>query len=138
MNISTEEKKLEAIKRMKALKIFPGVIKHFKREGLVSLSHSPLGTHFWLLDDESKKIVARFEKENDALVYTGIRSYTEIGIMDSFLFVSDYREDWEMDWQNFGSNIVFAYVYNHDNPDLSEMGSIGIVHTSTAGLKRIW
>ncbi len=33
---------------------------------------------------------------------------------------------------------AMAYVYNHDDPDLSELGLIGIAPTFTAGLNRIW
>ena len=137
MKVSMEEKKIEAIKRMKALKIFPDVIKQFEHDGKVSLSHPPVGAHFWL-DDEQKKIVAAFEKENDALVFTGIRSYTNIGKMDSFLFVSDYRDEWHYDWENLEDSMVLAYVYNYDMPDCSEMGSIGIAPTPAAGLRRTW
>ena len=137
MKVSMEEKKIEAVKRMKELKIFPEVIKQFERDGLVSLSHPPVGAHFWL-DDEQKKIVADFEKENDALVFTGIRSYTDIGVMDSYLFVSDYAEEWEMERRDFKHGRALAYVYNHDAPDCSEMGSIGIAPTPAAGLRRTW
>jgi len=137
MKVSMEEKKAEAIKRMKMLKLFPEVIRQFEQDGLVSLSYPPFGAHFWL-DDEQKKIVAAFEKENDALVFTGIRSYTNIGMMDSFLFVSDYAEEWEMERQDFKNSTALAYVYNHAMPDCSEMGCIGIAPTPAAGLRRTW
>ena len=137
MKVSIDEKKVEAIERMKLLKIFPEVIEQFRNDGLVSLSYPPFGAHFWL-DDESKQIVADFEKKNDALVFTGIRSYTNIGMMDSFLFVSDYKEDWTIERRDFRNSTALAYVYNHDMPDCSEMGCIGIAPTPAAGLRRTW
>lgn len=137
MNISVKEKKIEAVKRMKLLRIFPPTIKHFERDGFVSISEPPVGAHFWL-EGEDLERVKEFEKKYDALVFTAIRSYTNIGKMDSFLFVSDYKEEWEQDIQDIKENMTLAYVYNHDMPDCSEMGCIGIAPTSAAGLRRTW
>ena len=116
MNISIEEKKVEAIARMKALGIFPQTIKQFEDEGYVSIS----------------------EQEHNALVYVVIRSYTNIGKMDSMLFVSDYPEEWEMDRADIPHQQQVAYVYNHDAPDCSEIGAIGFAPTPAAGLCRTW
>ena len=113
MRISIENKKIEAVKRMRALGIFQETIR-------------------------------QFEKKNDALVYVVIRSYTTIGRMDSFLFVSDHAEEWECDHEDIDmafsadSQGVLAFVSNIDAPDCSEMGYIGISQTPAAGLRRIW
>lgn len=137
MKVSMEEKKAEAIKRMKMLKLFPEVIRQFEQDGLVNISEPPFGAHFWL-SDEDKKRVTEFEQENNALVYTAIRSYTDIGQMDSFLFVSDYPEEWDLDRRDIKDKQTLAWVYNHDMPDCSEMGCIGIAPTPAAGLRRTW
>lgn len=137
MNASMEQKKAEAIKRMKMLKIFPPVIKQFEHDGTVNISEPPLGAHFWL-DDENKKRVADFEKQYNALVFTGIRSFTSIGKMDSFFFVSDHKEEWPRDWEALTEQSALVWVYNHDMPDCSEIGSIGFGPTPAAGLCRIW
>lgn len=135
MNVSMEIKKAEAIKRMKALGIFPQTIQQFKRENLVSYSEPTMGANYWL-DDEQKAIIKEFEQEYNALVYFAIRSYTEFGKLDSFLFVSDYEEEWEMDNEDIKDGYALAYVYNYDVPDFSEIGSI-MVKERFGGLVRV-
>ena len=109
-----------------------------EREDLVSISEPPFGAFFWV-DEEDKKRIQQFEQEYNALVFVVIRSYTNIGKMDSYLFVSDYREEeWEMDRDDLRHGQTCAYVYNHDAPDCSEIGAIGIVGTPAAGLCRVW
>ena len=134
MNVSMEIKKQEAIDRMKTLGIFPQTIKQFKG-GQVSYSEPPLGGNFWL-DEEQKKIVKEFEEEHNALVYFAIRSYTEFGKLDSFLYVSDYEEEWEMDREDIVDGYVISYVYNYDIPEYSEIGSI-VVQNRFGGLVRV-
>ena len=139
MRISIEEKKAEAIERMKALGIFPQTIQQFKNEDCISISEPPFGAFYWAEGQDLERI-RQFEAENDALVYVVIRSYTTIGKLDSYLFVSDYAEEWEVDRKNIrevGDGLL-AYVYNHDAPEGSEMGYIGIAPTDAAGLRRTW
>ena len=138
MTVSIEEKKEEAIKRMKKIGIFKPTIKQFEEEGLVSISEPPFGAFYWAEGDDLERI-KNFEKENNALVYVVIRSFTNLGTLDSYLFVSDYRdEEWEMDREDLKENRQLAYVYNHSNSYFSEFGSIGFVTTAAAGLRRIW
>ncbi len=141
MNISTVEKKIEAIARMKKLGIFPQTIKQFADDGNISISEPPFGAFYWAEGEDLDRI-RQFEAEHNALVYLVVRSYTTIGKMDSMLFVSDYPEEWDLDrndllrdstqWQQV------AYVYNHDAPDCSEIGAVGLAPTSAAGLIRTW
>ncbi len=137
MQVSREEKKKEAVKRMKLWKIYSETIKQFDKEGLISMSEPPFGVYYWINPDTEAR-VREFEKEHDALVYSIIRSYTNIGILDSYLYVSDYFDEWEMDIEDISKHRALAYVYNHDCPDCSEFGSIGIERTVAAGLKRVW
>lgn len=125
MKVSRENKKAEAIKRMKALGIFNETIKQFKKEDLVSYSEPPMGANYWL-EDKQKEIVKKFEKEYNALVYFAVRSYTNIGVMDAFLYVSDYEEEWKYDNADINEGYSVAYVHNYSAPDCSEIGSIGI------------
>lgn len=136
MKVSMENKKREAIKRMYALDIYAEAIRHFAYDGTLNYSEPPLGMNYWL-DDKQKEIVKKFEEEYNALVYFGIRSYTNFGTWDSFLFVSDYKEEWEMDNHIIKDGEVYAYVYNYDVPEYSEMGCIG-VQQIFGGLVRIW
>lgn len=135
MNIPIEKKKEEAIKRMKALGIFTETIRQFKNEYLVSYSEPPLGANYWL-DDEQKKIVKEFEEEYNALVYFVIRSYTQFGKLDTILYVSDHNEEWEMDKKDLECGYAYAYVYNYDIPEYSEIGSVA-VQNRFGGLVRV-
>lgn len=137
MNISREEKKAEALKRMKSWGIFDQTIKQFEKEDLVSISEPPVGAFFWAEGEELEEM-KRFEAEHNALVYCFVRSYTSIGIMDAYLYVSDYKEEWEMDHEDQNEWRQLAYVINHQMPDCSEFGSIGLKRTIAAGLKRVW
>ena len=137
MKISIEEQKAEALKRIKALKLHPNVVKEFEKDGTINFSEPPFGGLFWAKDDDMERI-REFEEEYDALVYTGIRTFTNIGKMDSYLFVSKHKEEWDLDNAGIANGEVLAYVYNHDAPDCSEMGFIGIKSLISGGLVRIW
>lgn len=136
MKVSMENKRKEAIKRMEVLDIYSETIRQFAEDGLISYSEPPFGANYWLTD-EQKEIVKKFEEEYNALVYFAIRSYTEFGTLDSFLFVSDYKEEWAMDNHDIKDGDTYAYVYNYDVPEFSEMGRIG-VQPRFGGLVRIW
>ena len=134
MKVSKENKKKEALQRMKALGIYSESIKQFER-GMVSYSEPPMGANYWL-DDEQNAIIKKFEEEYNALVYFGIRSYTEFGKLDSFLYISDDEEEWFMDNADIQEGYAVAYVYNHDVPEYSEIGSIA-VRERFGGLVRV-
>ena len=134
MKVSKENKMQEAIARMKTLGIYSESIKQFKR-GIVSYSEPPMGANYWL-DEEQQAIVKAFEEEYNALVYFGMRSYTEFGKLDSFLYVSDNEEEWFMDNADIQEGYAVAYVYNHDVPEYSEIGSIA-VRERFGGLVRV-
>ena len=135
MNVSIEKKKAEAIKRMKAFKIFPETIKQFKTYGLVSCSEPPIGGKY-CLDDKQKKVVEEFEREHDALVYFVVSSFTEFGKLDALLYVSDYEEEWEMDNEDIKDGYPLSYVHNYDATWCSEFGSIAVKGIS-GGLVRV-
>lgn len=135
--ITREAKKTEAVARMKKIGIYPETIKQFENKGYISQSLPPLGACFWI-EGEQLQRVKNFENEYNALVYFVIHSYTNIGEMETYLYVSDYEEEWAEDREDIESNQCLAYVYNHDMPDCSEFGSIGFQRTSAAGLKRTW
>lgn len=137
MNVSRNEKKIEAVKRMKRWGIFNQTIRQFEKENLVSISEPPFGAFFWVEGDELEA-VKKFEERYNALVYCIVRSYTEIGKMDSYLYVSDYKEEWEMDNTDQNESSQIAYVVNHDMPDCSEFGRVGLERTIAGGLKRVW
>lgn len=124
MNITKEQKKQEALERMKMLMLSPNIIKEFAKDGIVNMSETR-GFLYWL-DDEQKEYVSDFEEEHNALVYHVIHNYTEVGEMLTFLYVSDYVEEWGYDRDDLKSGYACAYVKNLDEDAFSEFGSVGI------------
>lgn len=139
MKVSMEEKKAEAIRRMKLMGIYEETINQFAEQGLVSLSEAPLGAFYWA-NEEEKKQIAEFEKEYNALVYLGTRcTFGGLGRMSNYLFVSDHKEEWEMDDEGIKNGEALSYVYNQDAPDCSEIGYIGIKLLPFSGsIARTW
>ena len=136
-NVSVEAKKAEALGRMKELSIFEQIIERFDKLGKVGISTPPVGA-FFCAEGEDLERVKDFEQQFNALVFVIVRSFTDVGIMDSFLFVSDYPEEWQDDRLLLKHGEAVAYVYNHSMPYCQDIGSIGIQLTSAAGLRRIW
>lgn len=136
MNISREEKKAEAIKRMRKLGIWNQAIREFKDHDIVLVTEPPIGA-VYTLEDELKDRVAEFEEQHNALVYIVVRAFTQFGKMDSLVFVSDYPEEWGMDNEDLNDGYVLTYTINYDMPDCSEMGSIIVRKTVAGGLERI-
>lgn len=137
MNVSIEMKKAEAVKGMKKLGIFEPTIKQFEKEDLVSISEPPVGAFFWVQGDELEEM-REWEKEHNALVYVIVRSYTTLGKMDAYLYVSDHEDEWQEDNEYLKEGEVLAYVINRTMPDCSEFGCIGVKRTIAAGLERVW
>ena len=135
-NISAEEKKAEALACMKSLGLFLDAWE-FEETGEIRLFMSNANLLLYVEGNDLEHVRA-FERQYDCLVYAVIRSFTTDGIMDNFLFVSDYPEEWADDRRLLTEGEATAYVLNHDAPDCSEVGSIGIKRFSVSGLCRIW
>ncbi len=119
-----EKQKKEALERMKMLKLSPNIIKEFEKENIVNLSENG-GILYWL-DSDQQEMVDNFETEHNALVYHIIHDYTEFGELYSFLFVSQYEEEWEDEKEDLQSGYALAYVKNITDETCSEFGSICI------------
>ena len=135
--MTREEMKAEAIARMRQLHLYPETIRQFERENLISESAPPFGACFWL-NDAQRERVRQLESKYNILVYHVIHSFTTIGEMESYLYVSNHPEEWEDDRVGLKEGETVAYVYNCDDPELSEFGYIGIRLTPAAGLERTW
>ena len=122
MKITIEKKKEEALKRMKLLELYPNVIKEFEKDNVINLSEN--GGFLYWLNDEQKQIVTEFEEEHDALVYHVIHDFTEFGELLTFLYVSDYDEEWEYDLEDLKDGYACAYVKNLTDDMCSEFGSV--------------
>lgn len=142
MNISMEEKKKEAIVRMRSLGLDRCVISRFHQSGTVCMMGVPFGKYFTLGNRELERM-RHFERENNDMVYAVIRSFLEIGqtsplILDSYLFVSDIPEEWEMEREELRNGETVAYIVNWKFSDCSELGYIGIKKSQNGSLFRIW
>lgn len=122
--MTTQEQKIEAIKRMKLIKLHENPIREFKAEGRLNLSENG-GILYWL-DEKQQECVKEFETKYNALVYHVIHDFTEFGELLSFLYVSDSEDEWEYDRDDLKQGYAYAYVKNLDDDVCSEFGSIGI------------
>ena len=75
---------------------------------------------------EVKDKIKKFENEYNATVYHLIHNYTEFGELYSFLYVSNNEEEWEDDNADIRDGYTIAYVWNVDEEDFSEFGSIRV------------
>lgn len=122
--MTTQEQKIEAIKRMKLLKLHENPIREFEEEGRLNLSENG-GILYWL-DEKQQEYVKEFETKYNALVYHVIHDFTEFGELLSFLYVSDSEDEWEYDLDDLKQGYPYVYVKNLDDDMCSEFGSIGI------------
>ena len=137
MKVSIEEKRAEAIKRMKAFGFLHEAIELFEADGTPLSSEPPWGA-FYALNDRQKAAVHELEEEYDVLVYSVIRLvHQELGIIDNLLYVSDEEDEWPMDWDDIENMCPCVYAVNYNAPELSEFGAIGVKMGAGAGLIRI-
>lgn len=137
MKVSIEEKRAEAIKRMKAFGFFSDTVKLFEKNGTPLFSEPPWGA-FYALNDQQKAAVHEFEEEYGGLVYSVIRSFhQELGVIDNLLYVSDEKDEWPWDWGDIENMCPCVYAVNYNTPEFSEFGSIGVKMGAGAGLIRI-
>ena len=126
----------EAIQRMEYLDLHPDAIASFKEEGRIPLS---LGSDEELYGIRRNNVdrIADFEIEHNALVYYVIFTPTTIGDMESYLFVSDYQEEWESDWDDIHEGYALSWVNNLTYPECSEFGTISFERTDAGTLRRV-
>lgn len=118
-----EKQKIEAIKRMRKLKVVSEAVKQFEEDDKVMVSEN--GFLYWL-NDEQEKMVKNFEEEFNGLVYMVIHNMTQFGELYSFLYVSQHEDEWQMDNEDLEDGVAMAYVKNIDDDYCSEFGCISI------------
>lgn len=136
MNVSRELKKAEALKRMTALDLFEPCIRVFNKRDEVQLSEMTGGLYEFSDDAELNAKIKEFEEQYNALVYHVIHTFTQFGELYNFLYVSDYDDEWEMEWEDLQDNYVFSYVWNKTDEWCSEFGTIA-VKQKFGGLVRV-
>lgn len=132
--MNKEERFIEAIKRMKLLKLDNSCIEAFvKGKVWESEGYGAL----YEVNQEEQEIIDNFEKNHpNCLVYHMIHNVFEFGECYSMLYVSSDIEEWEQDKEDITDGYVFAYVYNKDCEWCSEFGSIA-VKSQFGGLVRL-
>ena len=138
MSNSKEKMFTEALKRLTDLEkqfgLRPNIYKYFK-EGKLYYSYLVLGISGCIdtinSDVRYAKIVEEFEEKYGHLVYHVI----EAGNMIALLYVGCDEEEWETEVL-LDKQYLASYVYNLDNPQLSEFGDI-VVSSSDGVLVRV-
>ena len=134
--VTRENKKAEALKRMKAFGLFPPCIRMFEKYNEVQMTEPNGGLYEFSEDEELNAKVKEFEEEYNALVYHVIHTYTQFGELYNFLYVSDYKEEWQFDRADVKAGYAMAYVWNKSDEWCSEIGSIA-VREFIGGLVRV-
>lgn len=132
--MNKEERFIEAIKRMKLLKLDNSCIEAFvKGKVWESESYGAL----YEVNQKEQEIIDNFEKNHpNCLVYHMIHNVFEFGECYSMLYVSPDTDEWQRDKEDIKEGYVFAYVENVDNDWCSEFGSIAVT-PSIGGLIRL-
>lgn len=136
MNITREEKKAKALEIMKTLDIYKPYIKGFQEKDQVCFFES-FGGYWVFQEPEIEAKMREIEDKFDCLVYAITHEYTEFGELYDFLFISDYKDDWDyLIYSDGNKHTLFAYVWNKDYEDCSELGDI-TVQSFGGGIRRI-
>jgi len=136
MNVTIEQKKTKALDILKTLNIYKPYVAGFKENDQVCLFENYAG--FWVdQEPEVEKRMREIERKYNCKVYAITHEYTEFGELYDFLFVSDYPDEWEyLIYSQGNMHTVLAYVWNRDDENCSELGSI-TVKSFGGGIKRI-
>lgn len=131
--------KQEAIIRMKNLNLLDKVIKDFRENQIVYYSERQNNLLQAVLyyvsgNQELEQKIKAFEKNYDSLVYHVQLLHTEFGDMYSFLYVSNYQDEWKLDGSDLQKNQCYSFVWNGD---IEEFGLIGIQKVM-GGVVRVW
>ncbi len=138
--MKAEKMKAEAMKRMKMVDLWDEAINEFEANGTVCYSEpTSIGNYrigaVYSLEDDMKGRVKDFEDEYGGLVWHVIKSYTNFGEWLTFLYVSNYEDEWAEDRNDLREGYPIAYV---DTGDFcSEFGSVQI-KSAGGGLIRVF
>ena len=119
--LTLEEQKSEAVKRLRMLFEDSAIPDAFEKAGTVYLCDHPDGRPI-PIPEEMMDDLRQLEKEHGLLVYLVIADSWSY----SYLYVSKYKEEWEMDVNDLGEGYPVVYVENLEDPECSEFGSIRI------------
>lgn len=136
MNTTLEERKQKAIEIMKELNIYKPYIDGFQKENNVCF-YEGFGGYWVYQEPEIEAKMKEIEQKYNCTVYAITHEFTEFGECYDFLFVTDYKEEWNTLLDEYESyHMAFAYVWNKDDEASSEIGDI-VLSSFGGGIKRI-
>lgn len=128
-----EAMKVEAVKRMKQLKISDEAFTAFESENKLLCSYYVLQKE---VPSEILKEIQDWEKKFGCIAYHVIYSKLYGYEIYNALSVSNYIEDWDYENALIADNRSMAYTINITKPDYSESGSI-VLDNNRGILQRI-
>lgn len=136
MNTTRKERKEKALELMERLDIYKPYIDGFKNNDDTCFYENFGG--FWTYQDE--ELLAKqkeLEEKYNCTVYAITHEYAEFGECYSFLIITDYKEEWsDLVLKANNTFYSFAYVWNKDDDNCSEFGTIAI-QSFGGGIRRI-
>ncbi len=135
MKASIQQKKAEAIERMKMLKLYPGIIREFEEKNILNYSEI-IGILFWVSQKpEWLEKIRSVEKEYNILVYHAELSRLEEFELLTLFYVSDHPKEWDADRKRLQKGYAYGYIINLTDDMCSEFGSIAF-RSVNGGVKR--
>lgn len=124
-----------AVKYLRTLDVYEPYVVGFEKLGDVCWFETQ-GAGYWAYqNDELMNKIKEIEKKYDILVYAVTHEYTKLGETYSMLCIGKDKNGYPYEIAE-NKYISDAYVWNVDNPKLSEFDSI-LVRSQFGGLKRI-
>ena len=136
MKLDITKQKDKAIELMKRMDIYKPYIQGFRENGMVCFFER-FGGYWADQEPELYEKMKAIEKKYNCLVYAITHEFTDFGECYSLLIVTAYPEEWATLVQSNGNkHVAFAYVWNKDDDECSEFGSV-MVQSFGGGIRRI-
>ena len=135
MKITKELKKQKAIELMQKMDIYKPYIKGFKEKNDICFFEN-FGGFLAYQEPELMEKIKSFERKYNVLVYAVTHEYTEFGECYDFLYIPDYKEEWDdILYPAVNGFYACAYVWNKTDDFCSEFGTI-CIRSFGGGIKR--
>ena len=134
--MNKQARKEQAIKYLQQLDIYKPYIDGFEKENEVCVFEHFAG--FWAYQyPEIEAKMKAIEKQFGCTVYAITHEFMPFGECYSFLFVSKYKDEWDMLLHSDkNKHSIYAYVWNKSDEWCSEFGTIGVI-SGLGGITRI-
>ncbi len=136
MNTTKEMRKEKALENLKAMSIYRDFVKCYEKDDIVC--YYELGIGYWAFQDEA--LLAKMhevEEKFNCTVYAITHDFTDFGELYDFIYVPNDKSEWKWAFEKEDDQFyVFAYVWNKDDEECSELGTV-VVKNQFGGLVRI-